>query len=53
MALVFLTRVASHGVLVYSVLIGGHVVVSTASAGRLDCLGVGCLQHVGSQRVQV
>lgn len=53
MALVFLTRFASHGVLIYSFLIGGHVVVSAASAGLFNCLGVGCLQHFGSQRVQV
>lgn len=53
MALVFLTRIASHGLLISSSLIGGHVVVSAATTVWLDCLGVGYLQHFGSQRVQV
>lgn len=53
MALVFFTRVAGHGLLISSFLIGGHVVVSAATAVWLDCLGIDYLQHFGSQRVQV
>lgn len=53
MALVFFPRVASHGFLIPSALIGGHVVVSARRSVWLDCLGVGYLQHFGSQRIQV
>lgn len=53
MALVFFTRVAIHGIHISSSVFGGDLVVSAMEVVWLDCVGVGYLQHFGSQRVQV